>query len=356
MLRIPEKQNPSIPDSLAAEGKEGFQTNQLGARLERYGKAKANALQFSEYLDQQGEKKLCEDLRGCGNYAVFRDYYTVRQTRLSKFCTCKKHLLCPLCAIRRGAKALRVYLAKVAELQARYEGLKLFMVTKTIKNGPDLDERYRHLHNSQRSYHRQRKEASYGRREPVEANKAIAAVWSYEVTNRGKGFHPHSHEVWLCFDAPDPSRLSQEWLAVTGDSMIVDVRPITVDSDGSYVSGFIEVFKYAVKFSDLSDENRLLCYRVLKGKRLQDSFGALRGLDVEPAESDDFLDDLPFIERLYVYRGSRGYVETETKHFAPCEIQPATALENQIMHLVELGWSDDKIIEFLRDVKERIAA
>ena len=41
--------------------------------------------------------------------------------------------------------------------------------------------------------------------------------------------------------------LSREWHEITGDSFIVDVRPISQDDP---VSGFIEVFKYAVKFSD----------------------------------------------------------------------------------------------------------
>ena len=348
-MQGPRKGETLNSQSLAAEGKEGFSSGGLVNRLARYGRAKANALQFAQYLEQVGETSLAGVLDQCGSYAVFRDYYTIGQVRLSRFCTCKKHLICPLCAIRRGAKALRVYLARVAELMAVYPDLRPYLVTQTIKNGPDLAERYMHLNRSVRAYHRQRLEANKGRRAEVEANKAIAAVWSYEVTNRGKGWHPHSHAVWLCFEAPDPRKLSQEWLDVTGDSMIVDARPIEADPDGSYVSGFCEVFKYAVKFSDLADSDRLAAFRELRGKRLQDSFGALRGLDVEPADSDQLLDDLPFIERLFVFSGGRYVERDQSKH---AQEEKEASLTRRMEIYAEMGLTDDQILELLSQSQE----
>ena len=52
--------------------------------------------------------------------------------------------------------------------------------------------------------------------------------------------------IWLCSEAPDAHQLSREWKALTGDSFIVDVRPMHGEIDG-----FLETFKYALKFSDL---------------------------------------------------------------------------------------------------------
>ena len=300
----PLKSKPLTVQSLAAEGQEGFQTNQLGKRLARYGKARENALQFRDFLLAQQEQKLADALGDCGNYAVFRDYFTIGQTRLARFCTCKKHLICPLCAIRRGAKALRVYLARVTALMAADALLRPYMVTLTVKNGPDLEERFKHLSGNLRGYHRRRSRA----RQSGEVLKAKSAVWSYEFTNKGKGWHPHVHAVWLCYTPPDPFKLSEEWRQLTGDSYIVDVRPIDMADP---VGGFCEVFKYALKFSDLPDQERLTAYRTLKGKRLQDSFGDLRGLDVEPSDQDELLEELPYIERLYYFQRGVGYVESE---------------------------------------------
>lgn len=298
------KSKPLDVQSLAAEGQEGFQRTQLAARLDRYGKARDNALQFRDFLLTQDEYKLAEALGDCGNYATFRDYFTIGQVRLSHFCTCKKHLICPLCAIRRGAKALRVYLGRVEALMASDALLRPFMVTLTVKNGPDLIERFNHLSGKLRAYHKRRK----GARQYGEVRKAISGVWSYEFTNKGKGWHPHVHAVWLCHEAPDPFKLAQEWKELTGDSFIVDVRPFDLADP---VGAFCEVFKYAVKFSDLADSDRLRAYKTLKGKRLLDSFGDLRGLDVEPSDADELLAELPYIERFFYYVHGRGYIETD---------------------------------------------
>lgn len=315
-MRIdPRNDEPLNDRSLAAESREGFKATQIGARLARYGKARENALQFVQYLDQVAEmasdryaqkhyRKISDALADCGNFATFRDYFTIGEMRLSHFCTCKKHLICPLCAIRRGAKALRVYLARVQHLLSQNSRLRPFLVTLTVKNGPDLDERYRHLSHSQRAYHKRRK----GTRQKGEIRKASSAVWSYELTNRGKGWHPHSHAIWLCEETPDPFKLSEEWRELTGDSYIVDVRPLDMTDP---VGAFAEVFKYAIKFADLADSDRLHAFETLQGKRLLDSFGELRGLDIEPADSDDLLEDLPYIERMFAYVQGVGYVEKE---------------------------------------------
>jgi hypothetical protein len=302
----PEKSKPLVVQSLAAEGQEGFQRSKLSARLSRYSTARENALQFRDFLLQQQENKLADLLGDCGNYATFRDYFTVGQVRLSHFCTCKKHLICPLCAIRRGAKALRVYLARVSALMSSDTFLVPYMVTLTVKNGPDLAERYKHLSSSLRTYHRRRSR----NRQTGEVRKAKAAVFSteFKLGSNSRQWHPHVHAIWLCHEKPDAFKLSQEWKDITGDSFIVDVTALDMNDP---VGAFCEVFKYAVKFAELDDANRLHAYKTLKGKRLQDSFGALRGLDVEPDDADDLLEELPYIERMFYFVRGKGYVEKE---------------------------------------------
>ncbi|NPW38194.1 protein rep, partial [Pseudomonas aeruginosa] len=63
---------------------------------------------------------------------------------------CKQHLVCPLCAIRRGAKALGAYLTRWQVIQEERPDLRPYLVTLTVKNGPDLDERQTHLTKSLR--------------------------------------------------------------------------------------------------------------------------------------------------------------------------------------------------------------
>ena len=99
---------------------------------------------------------------------------------------------------------------------------------------------------------------------------------------------------------PSAERLSREWHEITGDSFIVDVRPISQDDP---VSGFIEVFKYAVKFSDQEPADTVHAWATLRGKRLLGSAGCFRGVEIPEDLTDDASDvaGLPFMDMLYRY-------------------------------------------------------
>jgi hypothetical protein len=185
--------------------------------------------------------------------------------------------------------------------------LHAYLVTLTVKNGPDLYERFRHLTRSQKKMTQARRSHLRGKGPHVEMAKAVGFVGSYEF-KRGKGsseWHPHSHQVWLCHEAPDAQKLSDEWRSVTGDSYIVDVRPFTDQDD--VTDGFLEVFKYAVKFSDLPLSDNWHGYEVLKGRRLVFSGGAFYGVEVPESLEDEPLDDQPFNELLYRFAKGSGY-------------------------------------------------
>lgn len=301
-----QKESPQIDACLAAESSLGAEeAANLPGRLSRYSVARHLALGTCDYLSTQtGYDKLEHQIRGCANYLVFRDYYTVGKVRLHGMQTCRVHLLCPFCAIRRATKNMKAYLDRLMVIQKANPALKPFLVTLTVKNGNDLRERFKHLTDSVKAYHVQRREAYKGRRSRVEPCKAAGAVWSYEFTNKGKGWHPHMHAVWLCEEAPDQEAISQEWKAITGDSFVVDVTKMEEDP----VKGFLEVFKYALKFSDLPSDLNLVAYELLKGKRLIGSFGEFRGVEIPEEMTDAPLgDELPFIELFYRFIRGSGY-------------------------------------------------
>lgn len=311
-----KRQKKESPDLLRQEAKSGLKKTDLNDRLDRYSIAHRRALAMSDFIAGEvvhpEKKKIVEDLRSCGSYLVFRHYYTIDKMLLSGMCSCKRVMLCPLCAIRRAAKFIRAYFERWEIIKANNSKLKAYMVTFTVKDGADLLERYRHLKNSIKEYHRQRRDALKKgriRRPPVEANKAAGAVWSFEI-KRGSGsglFHPHVHAIWLCEVAPDPVRLSKEWNEVTGDSFIVDVRPI---EEGD-ASGFIEVFKYALKFSEMTFEDTWSAFCILRGQRMVSSLGAFRGVEVsEEMIDEDAPEDLPYLEFVFRYVRNVGYTLT----------------------------------------------
>lgn len=294
----PEKGNP---DSVGAEiGVQGIEA--LPQRVDRYGKAKKQALEVADSIGALGAKQsLVDRVRTCGEYLVFRDYFTINEVRLHGAQLCMKHLLCPLCAIRRGAKAMKAYLDRYECINAEKPLLRPFLVTLTVKDGPNLEERFKHLHKSQRElWMRKHRGRSVSPLRGIEG-----AVWSYEV-KRGSGsglWHPHLHMIALAESAPDQSELQAEWARITGDSFMCDVRPI---EQADPVSGFLEVFKYAVKFSDQPPADTWHCFQTLSGKRLLGSAGCFRGVIVPEQLTDEQLDDLPFRTLFYRYL-SGGY-------------------------------------------------
>ena len=70
------------------------------------------------------------------------------KVRLHNATFCKQHLVCPLCGIRRGAKALGAYLTRWQVIQEERPDLRPYLLTLTVKNGPDLEERQAHLSRS----------------------------------------------------------------------------------------------------------------------------------------------------------------------------------------------------------------
>ena len=266
------------------------------------------------YLVGAGEQALSSRLYRCGNYLHFREWMahgSKMTLHAGRFC--QVGLLCPLCAIRRGGKLLRRYVERAKFIARTHD---LLLVTLTVKNGPDLEERYNHLKQSLKRL-KFRAQKGYGA-----FARADGALWSTEFThNLAKGWHPHVHMVWAvprgqtfasrseAMEWGQGSQLRTDWHAITGDSYIVHAVPIAATNDEELVKAFCEVLKYALKFSGLSLEDNYHAYKVLKGKRLISSSGIWWGLELpEDARLEDDPLDGPYIEHIYRYAGSKGYL------------------------------------------------
>lgn len=304
-----ENEKPLNTEALAGEVSKGSdETDRLNARLDRYSTAKKRAmvninalksLQPADDLAKERYRVAAAKLGGCGNYLEFRNYYTVGKTRLTKASFCKQHLLCPLCAIRRGAKTLEAYLARYRVVKEENPSWRLSMITLTVANGEDLAERFQHLHNSVKRVFKRRRDYLDKQRGLTEWRKVHGWVGTYEVTNKGKGWHPHAHIMVLHSSSFDYKALQAEWKEVTGDSHVLNVSAARHPDEPEY--DFLEVFKYAVKFSDMTAEQNVHAWDVLRARRLLFSGGALWGVDVPESLEDVPLDDLPYIELLYRY-------------------------------------------------------
>ena len=317
----PETKNPP---PVAAD--EGEKQSDSAKRLNRYGTARSvtNAL-LATITDEQlraiGVTKP-ERIRYCGEWLRFRHYYRVNQHKLTAGNFCDKPLICGLCAILRGSRLLASYLARLHLVQVVEPRLRPIMVTLPIRNGEDLSERIEHLRHALKTLHARRHRPN----QPSVMHGIAGGVYSTEVTNIGNGWHPHAHAIWMVdadHEAFTDSRiwalqkLSPEWHAITGDSFIVDARPITpTDEANPYAAGFCEVFKYAVKPAELGRDLLLEAFPILTGKRLVGAFGCFFGIK-EPSKLTDDLDGIkgqPFFEYFYRFMHGHYYVAQEPVH------------------------------------------
>lgn len=293
-------------------------------QLARYGAHRDRALGLADYLCDNADRvgwfgpEECRHraakLRACGELLEFTEYPAAGEVRLTAAHFCQQDRLCGLCACRRGGRYLGAYLERVEALRASRPNLEAFLTTVTVRDGPDLAERFEHLHAGLSGLMQRRLNARKGLT-ACSLEGTEGGVWSIEV-KRGSGsgeWHPHAHAVVLAEPdrAPNPRELMAEWKALTGDSFVVDVRPI-----GHGPADLAEVFKYAVKFGDLSFDDNLEAASVLKGRRLVRSFGCLRGLDPPDQLVDDPLEGLEWVAYLYRHHFGRGYGLVRTRYSA----------------------------------------
>lgn len=307
-----------------------------GDRIAALGACKQRSREMSRHLRDNGTNpqhaRLHALMRGCANYLVFNNYYTVDEIRLAKVRTCKKHLLCPFCARTRAAKLTEKQLERVSQVMADNPKLIPAMLTMTVKSRHDLQEAFKHLMDSFRKLQKRRRDWNEKARGFTEFAKIHGAVFSVEFTySEQHGWHPHIHAFVLLDDYIDQKALSDEWFSITGDSWGVDIRKIkSKASNGDLVDGIKEVFKYALKFGDLSLEKNLEAYESLLGKRLLGSFGSLHGVKVPEKDTDELLTDLPYIEMFYKFapqKGSYELTDTNKHEYDPRNDDDGTELE-----------------------------
>jgi hypothetical protein len=101
------------------------------------------------------------------------------------------------------------------------------------------------------------------------------------------GWHPHLHSIVLLKNYIPQNLLSDAWLQITGDSMIVDIRQVR-----DLASGLVEAIKYPFKPADLKYLGKLQIDEMLeaKGERLGVSFGVLFGIEIDDLGDDVILD------------------------------------------------------------------
>ena len=112
-----DNKKPLLSEALAGVDNKGLQSakaDQHRDRITRFGILKHRSKQQENYLfslakikenyhaDVKNDEsiramKTAQKLNGCGNFLLFKNFYTIDQIKLAKFQACSEHLLCPFC-------------------------------------------------------------------------------------------------------------------------------------------------------------------------------------------------------------------------------------------------------------------
>ena len=279
-------------------------------RLNRLSAHKKRTVGLSNYLKENDkiDKKFYHRVHSCYDYLLFKNYTNLKKIKLQATRSCQVHLLCPMCAIVRAAKQVQIYEAKCQELKRKNPKLSLYYVVLTVKNGKDLSERYEHLKKSLKILTSRRQDAIIAKSGNKSKNYAlnsvfanvVAGAYSVEV-KKGENsnlWHPHANLLLLSEDRIFESEIKSEWKSITKDSKIAYCQ-VKDDEDKTV---FVEIFKYALKFSEMEFDDNFTAWDTLKGRRLMGAFGEFRGLDIEKEDTQISLEDEPYIELFYKYQ------------------------------------------------------
>lgn len=227
-------------------------------------------------LEDEGEDELAEQLAKCNQE------FNLVCTNCGTFTEVRTHCMkrwCPACARRISAKRVGRYVRAAATMQWPLH------VTLTVKNTQDISlETFRRL---QAAFKKLRRQHIFRR--------VVGGVASIELTNRGRGWHPHIHLLldceWLADRAPTikpfdsrerraakckaaADELGRTWARLVGQR--------TASVKTRRCAGMVavtEVLKYAVKPESLieCEDNPGDAIRAMQKARLFVAFGNCYG-------------------------------------------------------------------------------
>lgn len=213
-----------------------------------------------------GEKRI-DAFVNCGGGAWL--YRSAAGDDLSIKCNKCHDRWCLACARERAGKITANLLAVLTAKNCRF-------ITLTLRHShTPLSSQIDRLYRSFAVFRR--------RRSWLQHVKGGAAFLEVKIGDDGL-WHPHLH---ICAEGTwfDQKLISSEWLAVTGDSSIVHVKPIDSDEKGaSYCTKYLTKPASHDVYNDPEKLDEMVC--ALRGRRLCMTFGTWRGVKLEPKDTD----------------------------------------------------------------------
>lgn len=254
----------SIPPAFRDRQEYSYRGYLLRPRMNAY----VRASEIYAVVDGSFGGKLSSRLQACRKHAWFMQSSVTNKLRvMSSRC---KLRWCPIC---RDVSRM-IVTKSVDEWLVIQKYPK--MITLTLQHTMDpLERQIKHLYDCFRKLRRR----SYFMR------LVTGGVWFFQVkfNPSTEQWHPHIHCLVAGQYLPH-ARLKALWHKITGDSHIVDIRPVRdLDSASS------EVARYATSPADITavDVDRAMeIYDATKGRRICGSWGSAKGIALRPTPQE----------------------------------------------------------------------
>lgn len=242
----------------------------------------ARALEIYADVDGSFGGKQSSRLQACRKFAWFVQHKVTNKLRvMSSRC---KLRWCPIC---RDVSRMIVTKA-VDEWLAVQEYPK--MITLTLMHSDDpLQLQIKRLYDAFRKLRRR----AYFQR------LITGGVWFFQLkfNQRTEQWHPHIHCLVAGKFLPH-ARLKSLWHEITGDSYVVDIRPVKDLENAS-----TEVARYATSPADISAvplEQSLEIYHATKNRKICGSWGTAKKVTMKPTKQDDVDDWIKVADFFFV--------------------------------------------------------
>lgn len=271
-------------------------------KLKKSQQMKAKLLPYVQerypYLLKNPHRK--QRITECCNLVSFRRYLETGDVQLISANFCKYDRICIACATKRAMRMIKKFSQGIEK--GRLYNKKWYYIVLTISH--TKRDKLESLMNRLKLYKNRLARAYRNSKRNHQKKKSFFSIFdgmviSIEIAHKGDNWwHPHIN-ILACCDKDIPieygkfarwdinQQLLQERKDITdGTSYIHNIRPIEVKRDHFSRSGIGEVFKYAIKFSDLSMEQlaEVMAIQYIHQYRFFATYGIFRGWKIEEKE------------------------------------------------------------------------
>lgn len=233
-----------------------------------------------------------ERIKECCNMVTFRRYLETWDVQLVSSNFCKYDRVCIACATKRAMRMIKKFSQWIKDNNLYTKKWYYIVLTISHKKGDKLSDLMDRLmlykERLARAYRNSKRE---WQKTKSFFHQFDGMIISIEISHKWpNGRHPHIN-ILACSDQDisiekrhirwqtNPDLLNQ-WRSMTdGTSFIHNIRKIEVQKDHFSRSGIGEVFKYAIKFSDLNIEQlwEIMVAQHKKQYRFFATYGIFRG-------------------------------------------------------------------------------